>query len=316
MDRAYLEFGFFMEVLQPSSGVQRHPEPHRPRCRSRRPCGQVVGQAPVRHELVDEQQLHPPLVVLGAVSDELDEVGVLHHPEHVHLRHPLLVALETLAAELLDGDVDAPARLGAAGRAPDGAPVDAAEAALAEHLRAAEPAGGGPELLEGEDAERVGRPLRRRHRELPAPAQGAGAAELRRVEGAALGRGPPHVGVRGGGRRRAAGGGPRRQRPPRRRRPTPLVAVPLTLPAREPEAVHGGASATSWTLGVGDAAPALQHHHRGDKELRANPVCLFIHLTLLEWQQWRFGKKEKFSSQNEDQTSAQNETDHQSTHQI
>lgn len=242
-----------MEVLQPSSGVKRHPEPHCPRCRPRRPGRQVVRQAPVGHELVDEQQLHPPLVVLGAVSDELDEVGVLHHPEHVHLRHPLLVALQALAAELLDGDVDAPARL--AGRAPDVAPVDAAEAALAEHLRAAEPAGGGSELLEGEDAERVGRPLRRQ-RQLPAPAQGAGAAELRRVEGAALGRGPPHVGVRGGG---GAAGGPRRQRPPRRlrrrrRRPPPLVAVPLPLPAREPEAVHGGASLL---LGVGDAAPAL-----------------------------------------------------------
>ena len=225
-----------MEILQPSSGVQRHPEPHRPRGRPRRPRGQMVGQAPVGHELVDEQQLHPPLFVLGAVADELDEVGVVDDPEHVHLRHPLLVPLQALAAELLDGDVEAPARLE---RAPDGAPVDAAEAALAEHERAAEPAGGGLELLEGEDAERVGRPLRQR--ELPAPPEGAGAAQLRRVEGAALGRRPPHVGVRG----RGAAVGPRRQRPPRRRRPAPLVALPLPpLPAREPEAVHGDASAT------------------------------------------------------------------------
>jgi len=197
----------------------------------------MVREAAVGHELVDEQQLHPPLVVLGAVADELDEVGVVHHPEHVHLRHPLLVALQALAAELLDGDVQAPARLQ---RAPDGAPVDAAEAALAEHERAAEPAGGRLELLEVEDAQRVGRPLRRQ-RQLPAPAQGARAAELRRVQGA-LGRRPPHVAVR---RRRAAvgprGQGTARRRRRRRRRPAPLVGLPL--PAREPEAVHGASDA-------------------------------------------------------------------------
>jgi hypothetical protein len=194
----------------------------------------MVRQAAVGHELVDQQQLHPPLIVLSAVSYELDQVGVVHHAEHVHLRHPLLVPLQALAAELLDGDVEAPARLE---RAPDGAAVDAAEAALAEHERAAEPAGGRLELLEGEDAERVRRPLRQR--QLPAPAQGAGAAELRRLQGA-LGRRPPHVAVRG----RGAAVGPRGQGPPRgrrRRRLAPLVGVPL--PAREPEAVHGASDA-------------------------------------------------------------------------
>lgn len=113
--------------------------------------------------------------------------------------------LQAFAAELLDGDLDAPARLEDAA---DGAAVDAAEAALSEHQRAAEPAGGALELLEGEDAEVVARALRQR--QLPVPAERLGADLRRHVQGALRPR-PPRVAVR-----RRAAVRPRRQRPCRR----------------------------------------------------------------------------------------------------
>lgn len=138
--------------------------------------------------------------------------------------------LQAFAAELLDGDLDAPARLEDAA---DGAAVDAAEAALSEHQRAAEPAGGALELLEGEDAEVVARALRQR--QLPVPAERLGADLRRHVQGALRPR-PPRVAVR-----RRAAVRPRRQRLRRRcrgrhrRRPAKPL---LPLPAGEPEALH------------------------------------------------------------------------------
>lgn len=67
--------------------------------------------------------------------------------------------LEAFASELLDGDIEAPARFESA---PDGAAVDAAKTALADHECAAEAPGGALELLEGEDAEVIVGPLRQR----------------------------------------------------------------------------------------------------------------------------------------------------------
>jgi hypothetical protein len=61
--------------------------------------------------------------------------------------------LEALASELLNGDILASPWLK---DAPDGATVDTAKAALADHEGAAEVPGGTLELLEGKNAEIVG----------------------------------------------------------------------------------------------------------------------------------------------------------------
>lgn len=115
----------------------------------------MVVDAPVGHQLVDEETLRASLVVLGAVADQLHQVGMVHDSQHVHLRQPLLVPLESIPVQVLDSNL---LFLSRATAVEDGASVDAAEATLAEHERPAEVAGGGTQLGEGEDSQ-VCRPV-------------------------------------------------------------------------------------------------------------------------------------------------------------
>ena len=114
------------------------------RGRGRRTPEEVVLEAAARHELVDEEAL----LVLAAVAEEADEVGVAELAEEDDLGEPLAVALEAGGVELLDGD-----GLGGEARAHAGvdeALVDGAEAALAEEEAAGEVVRDAAELAEAE----------------------------------------------------------------------------------------------------------------------------------------------------------------------
>jgi hypothetical protein len=94
---------------------------------------EVVLEAPLRHVLVDQQAV----LLLAAVADEPDEVGVAQLAQEDDLRQPLLVALRALGVPQLDGDLlRAEPRLGALGH---GAPVHGAEPALAQEVAVHEP---------------------------------------------------------------------------------------------------------------------------------------------------------------------------------
>lgn len=88
----------------------------------------------VRDELVNQQSL----IGVDTVSDQRDEVPVVHAADDLELRPELAVALPALRLELLDR------HLGAAQQPP---PVHAAETALPDDVVGGEPLRRGGELL-------------------------------------------------------------------------------------------------------------------------------------------------------------------------
>lgn len=109
---------------------------------------EVVLEAPLGHVLVDQQAV----LLLAAVADEPDEVGVAQLAQEDDLRQPLLVALRALGVPQLDGDLlRAEPRLGALGH---GAPVHGAEPALAQQRLRPEAARGLGQLGVREGARR------------------------------------------------------------------------------------------------------------------------------------------------------------------
>lgn len=106
----------------------------------------------VWHVFINQKPLDPTFVVFCAMTQELHQVWMLHHPKKVHFRHPLLMTLQPSLAELFHRDFDF---LGRVLRALDGSPVDAAEPAFAYHNGAAEVLGGGFEIGDGELSEVV-----------------------------------------------------------------------------------------------------------------------------------------------------------------
>lgn len=59
----------------------------------------MVFKASSEHELIDKQSV----IVLAAIADQFDEIGVAELAEEVDLGQPLAVALEALFIEDLDG---------------------------------------------------------------------------------------------------------------------------------------------------------------------------------------------------------------------
>jgi hypothetical protein len=98
---------------------------------------ELPGQGAQRHVLVEEQAL----LAVGAVSHQIDEVGVVEQAEHQHLHQELVVALNAVPVQLLHGH-----RLLPAAAALQPAPVHAPEPALAQQALRTEVARRGGEL--------------------------------------------------------------------------------------------------------------------------------------------------------------------------
>lgn len=96
----------------------------------------------------------PPFTINSTISKKLYKIWVFKNPKELYFSQPLLMSLEAALVESLDGDGDAAVGLAVAvGERADEALVDAAEAALAELVRAAEVAGGVAELVVVEGAQ-------------------------------------------------------------------------------------------------------------------------------------------------------------------
>jgi hypothetical protein len=109
----------------------------------------VVLQAAAQHVLVHQQLVGAGVV--GAVADEVDQVGVVELAQVGDLGQPLPVALEALLLELLDGHHPAHAGLRRGQRRlVDPALVDAPEAALAQVRVGAEALGRRSEVVHAE----------------------------------------------------------------------------------------------------------------------------------------------------------------------
>jgi hypothetical protein len=120
----------------------------RPRQRLRGSPEEVVLQAAAQHVLVHQQLV---AAGVGAVADELDQVGVVELAQVRDLGQPLLVPLEALLLELLDGHHPAHAGLRRGQRhLVDPALVHAPEPALAQVRVGAEALGRRAEVVHSE----------------------------------------------------------------------------------------------------------------------------------------------------------------------
>ncbi|KAJ6814977.1 L-type lectin-domain containing receptor kinase IV.1-like [Iris pallida] len=111
----------FVQVQEPRRDAPDHPEPLAPAKKHLRPVEQVPVQAPVRHVVVDQEELAPP----PAVAEQLDQVAVPDPADGRYLRHELLHALPRSVRHPLHRDLEF--RFG------HDPPVDAAEASGSEH---------------------------------------------------------------------------------------------------------------------------------------------------------------------------------------
>lgn len=104
----------------------------------------MIFKAPAEHELIHKQSV----VILTAVPDQLDQIGVAELAEEVDLGQPLPVALKALFIEDLDGHRERfqphPHIL------INVALVHSPEASLAQDVVGPEALGDGLELVEGE----------------------------------------------------------------------------------------------------------------------------------------------------------------------
>ncbi|CAA7401868.1 unnamed protein product [Spirodela intermedia] len=118
---------------------------------------QVILQAPFGHEFINQQ----PVVTLRAVSNQFDQIRMVNRSSSSNRKRkekkwrrsrknqPLLVPLEALRVELLDGDHHAGAGLRRAeGVLVDPALEDGAESSFSEEAVRAEVPGGAAELVE------------------------------------------------------------------------------------------------------------------------------------------------------------------------
>lgn len=55
----------------------------------------MIVQALIAHELIHQQPLNPPFIILRTVAHELDKVWVLDNAEKIYFIDPLLVPLKT-----------------------------------------------------------------------------------------------------------------------------------------------------------------------------------------------------------------------------
>lgn len=176
-----------VQVRKPSRRPECNLHSNLPWQHRRHGAEDMVVEALVRHVPVYQQPLNPPLVVVSAVADELHEVGVIHHAQKMHFRHPLIMTLEyhhaqqplvhnfTLSrphserkrcnhkcnylkaggVELLDGDLELLLAVVKLRLLLDGALVHMPEAAFANEILEVEALGRGFELLESESSQVV-----------------------------------------------------------------------------------------------------------------------------------------------------------------
>lgn len=105
---------------------------------------EVILKAASQHELINKQSV----IVLAAVTNKLDEVGMTELAEEVDLGKPFTVALEALLVENLDGNRE---RLEAKAEIViNVALVDGAEAAFSEDIVGAKALGDGLKLKQSE----------------------------------------------------------------------------------------------------------------------------------------------------------------------
>lgn len=82
-----------MQVRQPTSGILSDFQPYFPGKWRWHPSQEMIFQALIAHEFIDQKALNPPLIVLSAITDKLDKIWVLDYTKKIYFINPLLMPL-------------------------------------------------------------------------------------------------------------------------------------------------------------------------------------------------------------------------------